>query len=727
MVRTVEPAGWRALMTLTLAAWVCGLALVASASAEGLPDGRAYELVSPPGKNGGDVLIDTERTRAASDGTAVSFSSLSAFGDALGTGIATDYVAVRASSPQPGRQGWSTHAITPPQQSLTFLAASRGLEPLYEGAFSPDLSRGVFRAWSPLADSPNVDKVENLYVRTDLTAPGAGSYQLLTDAVAPVGFANPLLNAFQPRFAGASSDFEHVIFESRYHLTADAPPGIGPKLFEWDHGTVRLVGVLPDGSAAPSSVAGAGAFARTYTPHTISADGRRIFFTDPTTGNLYMRQTDGVTQAQSTVQLNASERTDCAGDPTCGGDNVPDPSPDPSGAQPATYWNASVDGSRVFFTTPEALTDDAPLTSDNKLYMYDTSKPDSDPHNLTLVSVDAQPDDGADVTGVIGVSADGHYVYFIAGGQLVAGLPSPSSLGPLYGLYVWHDGAVAYIGGIYVGNVALNASQDFQDDPAEARVTPDGKYLLFMSTNGVGLTGYDHNQGACSDPSGSGCRELYIYSAVNQHLSCASCNPSGARATADASTQVRVDTGGSSTTPAVNRAISDDGRRVFFTTGEALVPQDTNGKLDAYEYDVPTGTAHLLSTGKDTSDSYFMTASASGDDAFILTRQRLVGWDTDGAYDLYDVRVGGGFPAPSPSAPCIGDACHGTSTGTPDATTPGSTLVKRPSTHGRTAKLKPKPVHCKRGFVRKRVRGKVRCVKRPRRVAKRANVGRKAR
>ncbi len=374
----------------------------------------------------------------------------------------------------------------------------------------------------------------------------------------------------------------------------------------------------------------------------------------------------------TTVQLNASERTDCADNNPCSGT----PEQDPGGPQPARYWNASADGSRVFFTSPEALTDDAPLNSDTKLYMYDTTKPDTDPHNLTLLSVDSQPDDGADVQGVIGASLDGHYVYFIAIGQLVAGLPSPASFGNLYGVYLWHDGVVSYVGGIYTGDTEWDASTDIGFNPVVSRVTPDGKHLLFMSTSGVGLTGYDH--GTCgSNLPGSGCRELYLYSAVDGKLSCASCNPSGAAAAGDASTQTRVSGGGGSgTTSVVNRAMSDDGRRVFFTSGDALVPQDTNGKLDAYEYDVGSGTVHLLSTGKDPFDSYFMNASPSGDDAFILTRQRLVGWDMNNDYDLYDVRVGGGFPDPPAVAPaCVGGACQGTPNGSPEAAGFGSLLT----------------------------------------------------
>jgi hypothetical protein len=718
VLRAMKRPDLRAGALLTAIIAVCGTAWAMPAQASALPDGRAYELASPPDKNGGDVLANAARTHVATDGSAVAFASLTGFGDAVGTGITTEYLAERSSDSNPGTNGWATHAITPPQGQLSFVASAHGIEPLYVGDMSSDLSRGLFRAWTLLSDAPNVRNVANVYLRTDLRSPGAGTYQLFSDAVAPVGSTTDMFqNLTAPVMAGASADLEHLLFEERVSLTADAT-GSGPWLYEADHGTVRLAGVLSDGTPVSRALAGQGAANLLYTPHTISENGLRMFFTDPSTGvdgsdgTLYMRETDPATEIRTTVQLNSSERT----------------VPDPNGTQPATYWDASASGTRVFFTTGEALTDDAPTGGIRKLYMYDTSKPDSDPHNLTLISVDQQPADDADVEGVIGASADGHYVYFIAVGQLVSTASAPI-LGIDRGIYVWHDGTISYIGML----------KDVDDETvdlgfygwvvgrSQARVTPDGRHLLFMSTSGTGLTGYDH--GSCANNSASGqCRETYVYSADSGQLACASCIPSGAPATSDAELQVQTHTSASSTSWAKSRAISDDGRRVFFTTGDALVPEDTNVRLDAYEYDVPTGTVHLLTTGKDPSDSYFLNATASGEDVFVLTRQQLVGWDTDGAYDLYDVRVGGGFPEPKRVLPCAGDSCHGTPSGIPEAFTPGSTSVVRSSGHvtgakKTTVRRKAAPVRCKRGFVRKRVKGKVRCIKRRHRAAKKAGAG----
>ena len=656
--------------------------------ATALPDCRAYEMVSPPVKHGGDVMGNSTRTRAAASETptkpmAVSFASLGGFADVKGMGVATEYLSERSTVPNPGDNGWSTHAITPPQTPLSLFGAFQGMDPLYSGDFSADLSSGVFRAWSALTDAPNVSRVENLYRVNDLRSPGSSSYQLLTDAEAPVGSdVNPAVNVRKPNLAGASADFSHVIFESRYDLTSDAI-GAAVKLYEWADGTVRLVGILPDGTPAVSSQAGRGATNQLYTPRTISADGSLVLFTvpgfaDPSgTDQIYMRDDHGTasTVDDSTVRVTASERTDCAADPTCGGNGVPDPAPDPAGTQSATYETASADGSRVFFTSSEQLTDDD-TDSAVDLYMYDAKAPAGD--HLTRLSVDSEPADPPNgVFGATGASADGRYVYFVSAGQLAAGSPT---LFADVGIYLWHEGE----GVSYVGKMNDPGRDTFTDlnsnwnlAPADARVTPDGKHLLFGSHSGVGLTGYDHNTTGCGLDRSTPCNELYVYSADTHELACASCAPSGTPATADAiDNTIRVGTGGASPTWHLSHAISDDGKRVFFSTREALAPQDTNGKIDAYEYDVSTGTPRLISSGTDPSNSYFMDASANGDDVFFLTRERFVGWDVDDNYDLYDARVGGGFPEPVPAqAPCSGAACQGQLTGPPGSPSYGSSLL----------------------------------------------------
>jgi hypothetical protein len=670
-----------------------------------LPDNRGWELVSPPDKHGSSVLIDSARVRPAATETpnqpmAATFASLGTFADVHGTGVGNEYMAIRTG--QAGTPGWATHAITPPEQPLTFPAVVAASDSLWQDELSPDLNTGVVLSWTPLTDAPDVRDVDNLYRRTDLRTPGAdATYDLLTACPLCAGTPLPPISdvAQLPRAASASADFSHITFESAQPLVAGATAG-NTNLYEWVNGKLRFVGILPDGSAAQASTAGqdagAGNNALRHSSHTISADGSRIIFTDVSTGdqqatgNLYVR-----INGTSTLQINASERTDCADHDPCSGT----PEPDPAGPQSAAFQTASTDGSRVFFITSEQLTD-TPLHNTAGLYMYDANAPTG--HHLTVITVDHEPADIPNsVRGVIGASDDGHYVYFISGGQLVAGQPF---LDADIGIYEWHDGSISYIG--RHGAVDDIVPSFWGLGPTVARVTPDGRHVLFQSSTGAGLTGYDSNNHV----------ELYLYSADSHELQCVSCRPDGSPAQGNATGISRTFTGGTNTSSHVNRPMSDDGSKVFFTTTDSLVSRDTNGKSDVYEFDSASGTVHLLSSGTDNSDSFFMDASASGNDAFFVTQQALSKWDVDQSYDLYDARVGGGLPDPTSSIPCSDDACRGAPSGGAVLAPSGSETL-----HGggnvrssvRRAKPKRKPVRCRRGFVRKRVRGKVRCVRAP--------------
>ena len=360
-----------------------------------LADCRAYEQVSPPGKNGGDVMADSARTRAAVGGDAVGFASLSGFGDIQGTGVAADYVSVRDAA------GWITHGITPQVEPQTSAGSFSTQESVYVGKFSSDLSTGVVRTPFPMLGDAGAPSIPNLYLRRGLLGSGTASYQLLTKPSAPVG---PQGSGYKPYFVDASDDFSHIVIESELNLTPDAT-GSGPKVYEWDSGTLRLAGILPaaeGGGAAQSSNAAKGTAAGVVrtTDNAISDDGRRIFFTAPASavgfGQQYMRL-DG----SETLKINASEKA------------VPDPV-----SAPATFWTATPSGSRAFFTSREQLTDDDDNAAGD-LYMNTTDAPTGS--RLTRISIDGEPADGdgsEDVLGVLGAGDDGSYVYFVSRGQL---------------------------------------------------------------------------------------------------------------------------------------------------------------------------------------------------------------------------------------------------------------------------------------------------------------------
>lgn len=656
-----------------------------------LSDCRGYEMASPFSKLGSQVMPGSERTRAAADGSAITFSSLGGFADTRGGNIATEYMAVRDGVA--GSSGWATHAITPTQPALTVDGALGFIEGVYEGEFSPDLSHGVFFSLGPLAEEPGTSPLHDLYLRDDLRVPGPGSYQLISRSASPVP---PPENQRRHEvvFAGSSADFSHLIFESMLPLTSESTASLEPEvpnLFEWENGSVRLVGVIPPPGqtecgptplasceAAPLSWAGPGPNAGGWpVSRPISADGDRVFFSVPfegcdngsqqQCGDLYMR-----VDHSRTVLLNASEKTNGSGS---GG-------ADARGDVGAQYWDASVDGGRIFFTSKDALTDDAPENGELKLYRYSVA-PDGEGHHLTFVSADRQPIGfGADtgVTAVLGSSSDGSTVYFTTfENQLAPGGPAFVASAAPESVFAWRDGTISFIGSIPNGDLRHNALGVHADDERASRVSADGRFVAFRSSLGTGLTGYNHGSCPGNGTGGGTCFELYIYDSLTHRLSCASCNPTGTAAAADASDVSEPNSGLGASLPGnhLDHALSADGRYLFFSTAEALLPEDTNGVSDAYEYDTETGRVHLLSTGTSPDPSYFLDASESGRDAFVATNQRLVGWDGDPAMDIYDVRIGGGLPEPVSKVVCQGESCRGPASAPPASPRSGTTTFAR--------------------------------------------------
>jgi hypothetical protein len=244
-----------------------------------------------------------------------------------------------------------------------------------------------------------------------------------------------------------------------------------------------------------------------------------------------------------------------------------------------------------------------------------------------------------------------------------------------------------------------------------SRVSPDGRYLAFMSQRP--LTGYDNRDAR----SGVRDQEVFLYDSQGSpghQLVCASCDPSGARPQGlldpGGFPGLLVDRphlwGGQTLAAAVpgwtkidlvhalyqSRYLSNSGR-LFFNAADSLVPQDTNGTFDVYQFEFPQGPGQpasdtctttsstyspapggcvsLISSGTSSEESAFMDASESGDDVFFLTASRLTTRDVDTSLDLYDARVGGGEPTEVKPVECSGDACQQSAVPPNDAT-PGS-------------------------------------------------------
>jgi hypothetical protein len=191
---------------------------------------------------------------------------------------------------------------------------------------------------------------------------------------------------------------------------------------------------------------------------------------------------------------------------------------------------------------------------------------------------------------------------------------------------------------------------------------------------------------------------LYRFEAGRDEIDCVSCPPTEDASTADASL------------PRHGLGLTDDGR-VFFDSSDPLVLRDTNEKPDAYEW--KDGEPQLISTGNSTFGSGMLSTTRSGRDAFFFTRDQLVPSDVNGqAMKIYDAREEGGFFVIPERPPCAAsDECHGP--GTQAAPPPPIGTLK-----GSGGQFEPEPAKqqkCKKGFRKRKVAGKKKCVRKPHR------------
>lgn len=239
-----------------------------------LPDGRAWEMVSPLDKEGGEIQAPGEVLggggvfQAAADGGAVTYSSTGQFAGPQGNPGAGQYVSSRSA------EGWSTRNVTRPSVGGGYGEAPDGV-PFQR--FSGDLARAlVATPWN--CEQPGCRRA------FELLAPGSGD--------ASESPARPDL-----RVVGANDDLGVVLLSTCAKLTPDAtevpgPDGCdpaAPNLYAWNGTSLALVNLLPgDDTGTPGSeVAAPGAGA-------VSADGASIYFR--LGGVLYLRR-EGATVA----------------------------------------------------------------------------------------------------------------------------------------------------------------------------------------------------------------------------------------------------------------------------------------------------------------------------------------------------------------------------------------------------------------------------------------------
>jgi len=680
-------------------------------AAANLRDCRAYELVSPLDKAGGDVQarlnvpgFEARVDQSSLTGKEFTFSAYRPFEDPKSAPFSSQYFSRRNAS------GWQTEAVSPPQEGEAFINAALAVDNLYRG-FSPDLETAwVFTDTEPVLDPGGQPNQPNIYRRTNST----GAYDACTNAVP----AYPGDESHGPQVQGFSSDGSLGVFRLENKLTADASDNIvvGGRIYQlyacsYEGGIAKLhlVSALPDGSPSDlENTAGGPANelfeldqGRTETlENAVSADGSKVFWTASFEDAAY-------TPGALYVRLNP------AAEPTVSG-QCEESEPDKActrliSAGPARFWTAAVDGSIAIFAD-----------SDGQLKEYEVATTETRPI-------------APEVIGVLGASDDVGRVYFLSRAQIsgegTAGEPN---------LYLYDRGAE---GTSFIATLSeLDTAKDSTDpgpanpEPAfhTARVTPDGSTVAFMSNSpelAEEVASYDN----IDQVGGSPAAEIYRYE-VGGELVCVSCNRTGQRPRGrEVQNKIIANSPilfAASMLPPwrdslyAPRVLSDDGNRIFFEAFESLVLADTNDKSDVYQWEADgTGTCtdadsgfdpanggcvSLLTSGASPNDSQFVDASPNGNDVFLRTGSSLVPWDP-GQIDIYDARVNGGFPPPPPPpTPCVpaAETCQPVS---PAPSVPN--LGSAEAGPGNVHEKGQKPKRCPKGKHKVKRHGKVRCVK----------------
>ncbi len=706
-----------------------------------LPDCRAYEMVSPLDKNGGDVASGRV-TRSAgtfakgsAGGGMVTFSSLRSFAAPQAAPLVSQYLAVR------GPEEWSTRSITPPRANPPIYGP--GVAGQYK-SFSEDLCS----AWlMQEADFPLVPEapagVTNLYRRGNC---GEDSYELLS-SIAPKGFGPGKTDPeyYLPIPQGHSVDESHSVFRASSELTSDAckTSGIFQVYVTSREGPLRLISILPPnkGNKAVCSHSTVGTmvgrlsdgFREDNVYHAVSADGSRVFWTDSESsvpnvafagsgpGKLYVRI--NATEAPSKVLAGKCTEPEKACTQAV------------SESGSTQYWGADLQGTSAIYTV------------EADLFEYDVEAAKSQ-----LIA--------KGVKSIIGQSDDASRIYFVSTEVLSGGQENSEGDVALAGkanLYLAEGGSFTFIAGMDSEEVqtGLNVPTtgflpsspgNLRPDLRTSRVSADGLHLAFTSV--APLTGYDNTDVVSGHPD----TEVYLYDADPGpgagQLACVSCNPSGARPKGReivASSEGKPARWAAAVLPGwseqlqPSRLLSEAGDRLYFNSIDALVPRDTNGKQDVYEWERASGAEHceeagaglfakssggcisLISSGQSAEDSEVIDASADGSDVFFTTGSSLLPQDP-GLVDVYDAREGGGYPAPpNPIPSCEGEACQGPLV-PPNDPTPSSSAFEGAGNVKGTKATRPR---CAKGKTRR----KGRCVTRKqqrKRAKQRANGKRRA-
>ncbi len=709
----------------------------------GLPDNRAYEMVTPPQKNGaviGGALLS--RPDIAENGSRVIAMSIACFADASSCNVGNSGAGDPLMFTRTG-SGWVTTTLAPSalqfEVNWPLVASADAGDALFE---LPRSSDGGHDFYARQPDGSLEDIGPTSLPSTGLTSELVlDEWPLATEDLSHVVYDVTEQRFFWPFDATEDSNETGEKVESSVYEYAgsgdDAPVlvgvsgGLGSTDLVSKCGT-RLGG---DGNGSHSRFGA------------LSADGGTVFFTAWPCASGSGANADVAVPAYTvyaridesrTVLVSGRSPQDCTGGCLS------------SSPAAADFQGASADGSKAFFTSTQQLTDAASEGSNN-LYEYDFSSPAG--QNLSAIA--------SGVIGVMAISSDGSHVYFVSNAVLSGGVNGQSQFARAGAdnLYVFErdarypEGHVALVA--VLPGQAVEAEGEWLNGVREANVTPDGRFLVFTS----------HGTLTADDTSTSGAAQVFRYDALTGELVRISIGEGGFDDNGNAgmgeATIVPAETGWYKR-PGVARAdptMSNDGAYVFFQSPVALTPgalndvptgetyDESSSRFGAYGtpvyaqnvYEYHEGDVYLISDGRDRSTTTneaceetptsvcLLGTDATGANVFFTTADPLVAADTDTELDIYDARVCTASEpcvmSPGSASVCQGEACHGAPSGGPSVAgaatatfsgpgnlaPPPSIAVHTQRAHGKKKKVvKRRVVSKRRHKAPRRTRGKAR-------------------
>ena len=404
----------------------------------GLPDGREWELVSPPDKHGAQLFGAEEHSfiQAAADGGGIVYqANAPTEGQPRGNGAFTQVLAQRTGS------SWGDLDLEVPHSFPTGVASQ-----LPYRIFSSDLSVGVLQPAGRFEPGLSGEATEQTpYLRAGATASFTPLVTRVDDTTKPfIPFGEEgteeqcTHTPCGPWAVGASPDLSHIVLGAggangrHAPLLQGTPAG---SLYEWAGGKLSLISEPPENQpeeGAPTFGGSVGAGPGTLTAHAISNDGSRIFWTASGPNLLFMRDMT----RKETIEI---------------------------GSGAASFEGANAAGTLVLYSGRECEI----LVSGAHL----ECKPVTGENNKPL-------EDGT----VLTTSEDGAWVYFRQGASI----------------YTRRGSETARLVASNIGNIRPSTVEGIVPQADPWRASPNGEWFAFMSDSP--LTGYDNRDAVTGQP-----------------------------------------------------------------------------------------------------------------------------------------------------------------------------------------------------------------------------------